>query len=60
MVKCTRSTALSDFNRLRQVRVPGCGTPETSSTRSRSRTPLIADDGGVVAVGQLAFAPRGW
>ena len=40
MVKCTRSTAGSDFSRLRQMRSPACGSPETSSTRSRSRTPL--------------------
>ncbi len=39
MVKCTRSTEGSDFSRLRQVRSPACGSPETSSTRSRSRTP---------------------
>src|SRR3990170_3037906 len=41
MVKCTRSTEASDFNRLRQVRSPACGSPDTSSTRSLSRTPSI-------------------
>src|SRR5216684_1287586 len=41
MVKCTRSTLASDFSRLRQVRSPACGSPETSSTRSLSRTPSI-------------------
>src|SRR5207245_4636492 len=42
IVKCTRSTLASDFNRLRQVRSPECGSPETSSTRNLSRTPSIA------------------
>ena len=42
MVKCTRSTAASDFSRLRQVRSPACGSPETSSTRRFSRTPSAA------------------
>ena len=32
----------SDFSRLRQVRSPECGSPDTSSTRSLSRTPSIA------------------
>ena len=41
IVKCTRSTLLSDFRRLRQVRSPACGSPETRSTRRRSRTPFI-------------------
>ena len=41
MVKCTRSTLASDLSRLRQVRSPACGSPETSSTRSLSRTPSI-------------------
>ena len=41
MVKWIRSTAASDFSRLRQVRSPAWGSPETSSTRSRSRTPLM-------------------
>ena len=41
MVKCTRSTEASDLSRLRQVRSPACGSPETSSTRSLSRTPSI-------------------
>ena len=40
MVKWTRSTLASDFNRLRHIRSPGCGSPDTSSTRSLSRTPL--------------------
>ena len=31
----------SDLSRLRQVRSPACGSPETSSTRSLSRTPSI-------------------
>ena len=39
MVKWTRSTAASDFSRLRHVRSPACGSPETSSTRRFSRTP---------------------
>src|ERR1700693_244564 len=42
IVKCTRSTLASDFRRLRQVRSPECGSPETRSTRSLSRTPSIA------------------
>ena len=41
IVKCTRSTLASDFKRLRQVRSPACGSPDTSSTRSLSRTPSI-------------------
>ena len=41
MVKWTRSTLASDLSRLRQVRSPACGSPETSSTRSLSRTPSI-------------------
>src|SRR5712691_9728880 len=41
MVKCTRSTLASDLSRLRQVRSPECGSPETRSTRSLSRTPSI-------------------
>ena len=41
MVKCTRSTLASDLSRLRQVRSPECGSPETSSTRNLSRTPSI-------------------
>ena len=39
IVKCTRSTAASDFKRLRHTRSPACGSPETSSTRKFSRTP---------------------
>jgi hypothetical protein len=42
MVKWTRSTAGSAFSRRRQVRSPAWGSPQTSSTRSRSRTPLIS------------------
>ena len=41
MVKWTRSTAASDLSRLRQARSPACGSPDTSSTRSLSRTPSI-------------------
>ncbi|GAV36983.1 hypothetical protein ROTAS13_04673 [Roseomonas sp. TAS13] len=41
MVKWTRSTFGSAFSSRRQVRSPACGSPETRSTRSRSRTPLI-------------------
>ena len=41
IVKCTRSTELSDFNKLRHVRVPGCGSPLTRRTRKRSRMALI-------------------
>ncbi len=40
IVKCTRSTDGSAFNKLRQVRSPGCGSPETKSTRRRSLTPF--------------------
>ena len=39
MVKCTKSTAGSARNNRRQLRSPWFGSPETSSTRSRSRTP---------------------
>ena len=39
MVKWTRSTDGSAFSRLRHTRSPACGSPETSSTRKRSRTP---------------------
>ena len=35
IVKCTSSTLASARNRLRQLRSPGCGSPETSSTFSR-------------------------
>src|SRR6266566_3506297 len=41
MVKCTRSTLASDLSRLRQVRSPACGSPDTSRTRSLSRTPSM-------------------
>ena len=41
MVKWTRSTELSDFSKLRQVRPPACGSPDTNKTRKRSRTPFI-------------------
>ena len=41
MVKCTRSTDGSAFSSLRQARSPWFGSPDTSSTCSRSRTPLI-------------------
>ena len=41
IVKWTRSTLGSDLSRLRQVRSPECGSPDTSSTRSLSRTPSI-------------------
>ena len=41
MVKCTNSTLASARRRLRQPRSPGCGSPETRSTLSRSRTPSI-------------------
>ncbi|KJR41720.1 hypothetical protein MCHI_002382 [Candidatus Magnetoovum chiemensis] len=41
MVKWIRSTLGSDLSRLRQVRSPECGSPDTSSTRSLSRTPSI-------------------
>ena len=39
MVKWMRSTAASDLRRLRQVRSPGWGSPETSSTLSAWRMP---------------------
>ena len=42
MVKWTRSTDGSAFSSERHTRSPACGSPETSSTRSRSRTPLMA------------------
>src|SRR5262250_572103 len=41
IVKWTRSTFASDLRRLRQVRSPAWGSPETRSTRSLSRTPSI-------------------
>ena len=41
MVKWTRSTLASDFSRLRHIRSPGCGLPETSRTLSLSRTPSM-------------------
>ena len=41
MVKCTRSTLASDLSRLRHVRSPACGSPDTNSTRNLSRTPSI-------------------
>ena len=41
MVKCTSSTLASALSRLRQVRSPACGSPETSSTRILSRMPSI-------------------
>ena len=53
MVKCTRSTEASDFRRFRQVRSPAWGSPDTRSTRSRSRHAVDLDDGGIVAVGQF-------
>ena len=54
MVKCTRSTEASDFSRLRQTRSPACGSPETSSTRSRSRTPLICTTAALLRSVNLA------
>ena len=59
MVKCTRSTEASDFSRLRQVRSPACGSPETSSTRSLSRTPSIATTARLLMVVELALERRG-
>ena len=41
MVKCTSSTLASDFSRLRQVRSPAWGSPETSRTFNLSRTPSM-------------------
>ena len=41
IVKCTKSTELSDLSKLRHVRPPGCGSPDTNRTRKRSRTPFI-------------------
>ena len=38
---------------LRHTRSPACGSPDTSSTLSRSRTPLMTTDGAVVDEGQL-------
>ncbi len=49
MEKCTRSTAGSDFSRLRHTRAPGCGSPVISSTRNRSRTPLAANAARLLA-----------
>ena len=40
MVKCTKSTEPSDFSKLRHVRSPAWGSPETSNTRKFSRMPL--------------------
>ena len=57
MVKWTRSTDGSDFSMLRQVRSPACGSPETSSTRRRSRTPLTTATARVVDEAQLARSP---
>ncbi len=42
MVKWTRSTSASDFNRFRQARSPACGSPETSRTRRFWRIPSSA------------------
>ena len=42
---------------LRQVRSPACGSPETSSTRSRSRTPLTTTTARLLARRQLARPP---
>ena len=56
MVKCTRSTDGSAFSRLRHTRSPACGSPETSSTRNRSRTPRHRHDGAVVLQRQFGRA----
>src|SRR5579864_1649493 len=50
MVKCTRSTEASDLSRLRQVRSPAWGSPETRSTRSLSRTPSISTTARLLTV----------
>src|SRR5580704_4905165 len=50
MVKCTRSTEASDLSRLRQVRSPACGSPETRSTRSLSRTPSMVTTARLLTV----------
>src|ERR1700722_7011740 len=50
MVKCTRSTEASDLSRLRQVRSPAWGSPETSSTRNLSRTPSISTTARLLTV----------
>ena len=60
MVKCTRSTEASDFSRLRQVRSPACGSPETSSTRSLSRTPSIETTARLLTGGELVLERRGF
>src|SRR3981081_3912975 len=70
IVKCTRSTEASDLSRLRQVRSPACGSPETSSTRSLSPTPSLGptrrvlmavdcDDRAVVYGCQFVLERRG-
>src|SRR6266567_4723678 len=41
IVKWTRSTDGSDLRMLRQTLSPACGSPDTSKTRRRSRTPLM-------------------
>ena len=53
MVKWTRSTLASDFSRLRHMRSPGCGSPDTSSTLSLSRTPSIVTTALLLRVGQF-------
>ena len=58
-LKCTRSTELSDFSRLRQgAFAPGCGSPDTSRAPARpSRTPFdSAATAALLRFGQLALA----
>ena len=44
----------SDFRMLRQARSPACGSPDTSSTRRRSRDTVDHHDGAVVDQAQFA------
>ena len=60
IVKWTRSTLASDFSRLRQVRSPACGSPDTSSTRSLSRTPSIDTTARLLTGGQFVLERRGF
>ena len=59
MVKCTRSTDGSALSRLRHTRSPACGSPETSSTRSRSRTPDTVTTARLFCKRQFGGARRG-
>src|SRR3546814_287832 len=58
MVKCTRSTEGSDFRMLRQARSPACGSPDTSSTLKRSRTPFTTTAARLLA--SVSSSGPGW